>query len=181
MRTDIPEKLLKIASDIEEKGPQMLTRLTVLKRWFNDPVRLNSFAIFIARRACSRKGKAKDKEATLFKKASDLLKNTSLYDPQICEDKAQIFVHELSCYQNEYQKQGWNTIRKLKNSNLYMIEEGLKIYLWCNTDPSSGYKLAVSYCENYASAYGTMLDDKSVFKIEEIVRFMFNYEALSDA
>ena len=62
MRTDIPEKLLRIVSDIEDKGPQELTRLTVLKRWFKDPLQLSSFAIFIARRAFSRKGKAKGEE-----------------------------------------------------------------------------------------------------------------------
>jgi hypothetical protein len=61
-----------------------------------------------------------------------------------------------------------------------LIEEGLKIYLGNNTDPSAGYRLAVSYCEHYDPAYGNMLDDKSLFKIEEIIRFMFTYEGLSE-
>lgn len=180
MRTDIPEKLLSIASDIEGKGPQELTRLTVLKRWFKDPERLRSFAIFIARRACSRKGKTTGKEATLFKKTSELLKNAPVCDPLISADEAKSLFHELSSYQSECQKHGWNTTRILKNNNLYLIEEGLRIYLWNNTDPSAGYRLAVSYCEHYAPLYGTKLDDKSLFKIDEIVRFMFNYEALSE-
>ena len=180
MRTDIPEKLLRIASDIEGKGPQELTRLTVLKRWFKDPLRLSSFAIFIARRACSRKGKTKGEEATLFNKSSELLKNAPVYDPHISIDEAKSLFHELSSFQSECQNQGWNTIRILKNHNLYLIEEGLRIYLGNNTDPSAGYRLAVSYCEHYDPAYGTMLDDKSLFKIEEIIRFMFTYEGLSE-
>jgi hypothetical protein len=180
LRTDIPEKLLRIASDIDKKGPQNLTRLTVLKRWFNDPLRLSSFAIFIARRACSRKGKTKGVEATLFKKTSEFLKNATVCDPYISADEAKLLLQELSSYQSEYQKHGWNTIRTLKNHNLYLIEEGLRIYLWNNNDPSAGYRLAVSYCEHYAPAYGTMLDEKSLFKIEEIIKFMFSYEGLSE-
>jgi hypothetical protein len=76
----------------------------------------------------------------------------------------------LSSYQREYPK----------NHNLYLIEEGLRIYLGNTTDPSAGYRLAASYCEHDALTYGTMLDDKSLFKIEEIVRFMFTYEGLSE-
>jgi hypothetical protein len=117
LRTDIPEKLLRIASDIEGKGPQEQTRLTVLKRWFKDPLRLSSFAIFIARRACSRKGKTKGEEATLFNKSSELLKNAPVYDPHISIDEAKSLFHELSSFQSECQNKGWNTIRILKNHN----------------------------------------------------------------
>ena len=34
MRTNIPEKLIKIAEEIETTGQANLTRLTVLKKWF---------------------------------------------------------------------------------------------------------------------------------------------------
>jgi len=180
LRTDIPEKLLRIASDIENKGPQELTRLTILKRWFKDPLQLSSFAIFIAKRACSRKGKAKSEEATFFKKTSELLKNAPVCDPHISVNEAKSLFNGLSSYQSECQKHGWNTIRILKNHNLYLIEEGLRIYLWNDTDPSAGYRLAVNYCEHYAPLYGTKLDDKSLFKINEIVRFIFTYEGLSE-
>lgn len=180
MRTDVPEKLLRISSDIGEKGPQELMRLTVLKRWFKDPLRLSSFAIFIARRACSRKGKTKFEEATLFKKTSELLQNAPVREPHISADEAKSLFHELSSYQSECQNHGWNTVRILKNHNLYLIEEGLRIYLWNNTDPSAGYRLAVSYCKHYDPAFGTMLDNKSLFKLEEIIRFMLTYEGLSE-
>lgn len=170
MRTDIPEKLLRIASDIEAKGPQELTRLMVLKRWFSDPLRLSSFAIFIARRACGRKGKTTGEAAALFKQASELLKNAPVRDPGIPVDAAKSLWQALSSYQSEYPKK----------HNLYLIEEGLRIYLWSTTDPAAGYRLAVSYCEHDAPVYGTMLDDKSLFKIEEIVRFIFTYEGLAE-
>lgn len=180
MRTDIPEKLLRIASDIEEKGPQNLTRLSVLNRWLSDPIRLASFAVFIAKRASGRKGKAKREESVLFKKARDLLKNAGVADPQIPAEKVKELFHQLSEYQNEYERHKSKLIRIIKNRNLYLVEEGLRIYFRDRNNPSSGYRLAVSYCENYDPAYGNMLDGKSLFKIEEIIRFMFTYEALTE-
>lgn len=180
MRTGIPEKLVKIASGIENKGPQHLLRLTVLKRWFSDPVRLASFGIFIAKTVSEKKGKAKEEEAVLFKSALTLLKDAPAYDPQIPEKEAKALFNQLSAYQNEYSRKKWALVRILKSHSFYLIEEGLRIYLWDRENPSSGYRLAVSYCENYDAAYGTMLDKTSVFKVHEIVRFMFNYEALEE-
>ena len=46
MRTNIPEKLLKIVEEIDEHGNASLTRLTVLKKWLERPERLSAFAIW---------------------------------------------------------------------------------------------------------------------------------------
>ena len=54
MRTNIPEKLLKIVEEIDENGNASLTRLTVLKKWLERPERLSAFAIWVAARAVSR-------------------------------------------------------------------------------------------------------------------------------
>ncbi len=48
MRTNIPEKLLKIVEEIDERGDANLTRLAVLKKWFERPERLSAFAIWVA-------------------------------------------------------------------------------------------------------------------------------------
>jgi len=66
MRTNIPEKLLKIADDIGEHGNVNLTRLVVLKKWFEQPERLSAFAVWIATRATSRKGKTAGAAAELI-------------------------------------------------------------------------------------------------------------------
>ena len=57
MRTNIPEKLLKIVEEIDENGNASLTRLTVLKKWLERPERLSAFAIWVAARAVSAKAK----------------------------------------------------------------------------------------------------------------------------
>ena len=48
MRTTCPEKILKIIADIDTQGNASLTRLTVLKKWFEHPGRLSVFALWVA-------------------------------------------------------------------------------------------------------------------------------------
>jgi len=180
LRTNIPEKLLKIGADIESNGPQNLTRLTVLKKWFETSGSLPSFAIFIAKRASSKRGKSKGDEAVLFDHANDLLRDVDIYNPEISLERARQLCTELSKYQSEIRKHKWTNIRIIINHDLYLIEEGLSLYSYSRDDASRGYKLAVSYCENYNPKYGNALDNNSLFKIHELVRFMFGYEATID-
>ena len=51
-----------------------LTRLTVLKKWFERPERLRAFAIWVATRAVSDKGKVPALAAELFMEARKLLR-----------------------------------------------------------------------------------------------------------
>lgn len=180
MRTDIPEKLIKITSIIEEDGQAALTRLTVLKKWFEKPDRLQAFAVFIAKRACSRKGKSSGETAEFFRDAKMLLSEASLLNPVIARNDAEELYFRLKNYQNEEKKIGWNTVRIIKNHNLNLIEEALAVYLWRSQSPSDGYRLAVNYCEHYDPRFGNSLNGPSLTKIHEIIRFMFSIEALED-
>ena len=62
MQTNIAEKLQAIVTDIKERGHANLTRLTVLKKWFEAPGRITSFGTFIAIQA-SRQTRKTTKEA----------------------------------------------------------------------------------------------------------------------
>lgn len=73
MRTSAPEKLLKVVDEIDAHGHASLTRLTVLKKWFERPKRLSAFSLWAAARAVSRKGKTGGAAATLFLEARALL------------------------------------------------------------------------------------------------------------
>ena len=148
MRTNIPEKLIKIAEEIETTGQANLTRLTVLKKWFEQPHRLASFAIFIAKRACSRKGKTAEETAEFFRDARSLLSQASLLNPSIARNDAEMLYFRLKDYQNDHKRIGWDSVRIVKNQNLYLIEEGLRIYLWCTNSPRDGYRLAVECTAN---------------------------------
>jgi hypothetical protein len=57
IRTNISDKLREIVAAIDQRGSVNLTRLTVLKKWFEASSRLSSFAIFIADQASRPKTK----------------------------------------------------------------------------------------------------------------------------
>ncbi len=180
MRTNIPEKLLKIVEEIDENGNASLTSLTVLKKWLERPERLSAFAIWVAARAVSRKGKTTGAAAELFRAARTLLVGLDKIRPELDRQAAQTLHDHLRDFQNEYQNQQWGHVRIVHNWNLMLVEQGLSIYLWHLDSSTHGYKLAADYCQHYDPRYGNGLNGPSRTKIAEIVRFMFTIEALED-
>jgi hypothetical protein len=83
VRTNVPEKLLKVVEEIDEHGQADLTRLTVLKKWFERPRRLSAFAIWVATRASSRKGKTGGAAAQLFLEAKATLAGLDKFHPKV--------------------------------------------------------------------------------------------------
>lgn len=180
MQTLVPEKLLKIIEDIDEQGDANLTRLTVLKKWFEKPGRLMPFAQWIASRASSRKGKTKGEAAELFREARKLLADNQEHSPKLDQGSAKRLHSRLVEFQDEYRNVRWGRVRIVNNWQLLLVEKGLSIALGQNATPSAGYKLAADYCQNFDSKYGNTLNGPSSTKIMEIVRFMFTHEALED-
>lgn len=180
MRTSVPEQLLKIIDEIDAHGQASLTRLTVLKKWFARPERLSAFALWVAARAVARRGKTSGAAATLFLEARTLLSGLDEITPKLNRQAAQRLHDRLRDYQNEYKNQKWGPVRIIHNWNLMLVEEALSLYLWHVQSPSHGYKLAADYCQHYDPRYGESLNGPSRTKLAEIVRFMFNVEALED-
>jgi hypothetical protein len=180
MRTAVPEKLLKIVEEIDERGNANLTKLTVLKKWFEHPGRLPAFAVWVARRAVARKGKTSGVAGEFFREAKTLLAGPDKVHPEIDRQAAEVLHDHLRDFQNEYREDRWGRIRIIHHWNLVLIEYGLAVYLWRSGSPTRGYKLAADYCQNYDPRYGTGLNGPSRTKIGEIVRFMFTLEALED-
>lgn len=180
MRTNIPEKLLRIADEIASQGHANLTRLTVLKPWFAPPERLAAFALWVAAKAKSRKGKAGGVAGEVFKEARALLRGVHRYAPKLNREAAKRLHSRLRDFQSEYRNQQWGRVRVIHNWNLLLVEQALAIYLWHSASASHGYKLAADYCQHYDSRYGNGLSGPSRAKIEEMVRFMFTVEALED-
>ena len=118
MRTNIPEKLLKIADDIAARGDANLSRLTVLKKWFDQPGRLPPFAIWVASRAISGKGKTGVEAAELFRQARALLARVKPYAPKVDRKLAKVLHDRLQTFQNEYQHQQWGQVRIIHNWDL---------------------------------------------------------------
>jgi hypothetical protein len=180
MRTNIPEKLLKIVEEIDAHGQADLTRLTVLKKWFERPRRLSAFAVWVATRATSRKGKTSGAAARLFLEARAMLTGLDKFHPKVNRRAANRLHDRLRDFQNEHKNQQWGPVRVIHNWNLLLVEKGLSIYLWYADSPSHGYKLAAHYCQHYDPRYGNSLNGPSRTKILEIIRFMFTVEALEE-
>ncbi len=181
MRTNIPEKLLEIVQLIQDKGQANQTRLTVLKKWFRQhPGRLMAFAIWVASRAVSRKGKTVGEAAELFKQARQLLKVLDKFQPTLDRERTEALLRQLRAFQNEYEQQRWGPVRIIKNWNLLLIEKAFEIGLYYSNDPDRGYKLASDYVVHYDPRYGTNLNGPSVAKLSEMIRFMYAIEAFEE-
>ena len=65
--------------------------------------------------------------------------------------------------------------------NLFLVENGLRLYLWRGDSPIEGYRLAANYCEHCGPRYGNGLNGPSVNRLEEIARFTLAIEAHEEA
>ena len=180
MRTSAPEKIIKIIDEIDAKGNANLTRLTVLKKWFERPGRLSAFGLWVAAHAASCKGETTGAAGELFDEARALLAECAIGAPGPARASAEDLYNRLRSLQNEYQNQEWGPVRIVRHWNLLLVEEGLAIYLRPHDSPSYGYKLAADYCQHYDPRYGNGLNGPSRAKLEEIVRFMVTLEAAED-
>jgi hypothetical protein len=76
-----------------------------------------------------------------------------------------------------YQRQKWGSVRVIKDRNLLLMEEGIGRYLVDPPSPSQGYRLAVTYCQNYDPRYGQDLNGPSRVRLEEICSFIRDHVA----
>ena len=175
--TTISDKLREIAAAIERRGSVNLTRLTVIKKWFEMPSHLSSFAIFIADHASRRKTKTTKEAGELLREARTLLADMDVFAPNIPRKAATRLHVSLQAFQNEHRNIPWGVVRIIRDHNLFLIECGLHIYLGHGDTPTEGYRLAVNYCENYDPRYGNSLNGPSRRRIEEIIDFIDHVEA----
>ena len=179
MRTEVPEKLLAIILMVEETGSANITRITVLKKWFERPGRLTAFGAWVAGRASARKGKTLGEAALLFDDARVLLKGVHKVRPELNRRSAEALHRRLVDFQNEHERQGFGSVRIIMNWNLLLVEKGLALYL-DGDSPEQGYELAADFCKKYDSRFADSLTAESAAKLQELMRWMYTIEALED-
>jgi len=180
MPPPIPEKLVKIVAEIDATGHANTTRLTVLKKWFQHPERLKAFALWVAARAVSRKGKSAGAEGELFRQAKVLLAGLDRRSTAIDRNAAEALHQKLKDFQDKHRRARWSSVRVIHNWNLLLIEQALEVCLWYEGSPERGYTLAADYCKHFDPKYGEDLNGPSRAKLLEMIRFMFTTEALED-
>jgi hypothetical protein len=175
-QTPIAEKLQDIVAEIKERGHAKVTRLTVLKKWFEAPGRAISFGAFIATEALRQTRKTTKDAEQLLREAREILAGVDLFAPKIPKDLAKRLHARLEAFQDERRETRWASVRVIHNQNLFFVESGLSLYLWHHNSPSKAYQLAASYCEHYDPRYGSGLNGPSAKRIQEIVNFILAVE-----
>ena len=176
-RTTIAYKLGDIAAAIKQRGSANPTRLTVIKKWFEVPSHLSSFAIFIADQASRRKTKTTKEASELIREARTLLADADVFAPKIPRKAATRLYASPRTFQNEHRNVPWGAVRIIRDHNLFLIECGIHIYLEHGKKPTEGYCLAANYCENYDPRYGNSLNGPSRRRLEEIIDFIQHVES----
>ena len=179
MPATIPAKLQKISDEIAKRGNVPLTRLTVLKKWFEPQERLTAFGVWRAAHASQNKNSGA--AAELFQSAQSLLAGADEFHPHLNQAAAESLHDRLRAFQNVHQNQQWTSVRIVTDWNLMLVEKGLEIYLWRSDSPTHGYKLAADYCQHYDPRYGNGLNGPSAVKIGEIMRFVATREKWENA
>jgi hypothetical protein len=155
---NISRKLQKIVGDIEESGHAELTRLTILKKWFEKPRRIPSFGIFIADQASRQTRKATEEAPEPFREVYEILADVDIFEPNIPRTDAINLHARLRAFQNQHRDVKWTSVRVIHNMNLFLVESGLQLYLWHGNSPAEAYRLAANYCEHYEPRYGNGLN-----------------------
>lgn len=109
-----------------------------------------------------------------------MLATVDEFNPTISERVIEKLYDSLHEYQNDSKKLKWARVRILKDKDLFIVEETLKILLWNRDNPSSGYRLAAQYCENYDSLYGNNMNKGSVKALKEIASFLLEYKDMAN-
>lgn len=172
MKSSTCDKLLKIIDDIDKTGNASLTRLTVLKKWFEKPGRLVPFAVWIARRSAAKRGKTSGEAGKLLDEARALIGQGFGEDkvrPKLNKAALEELHDRMQEFQNEHRRQQWTVERKIKNWNLLVVEKAFAIVLWYPDSPAYGYELAVAYAKNHDSKHGDGLNGPSRTKIMEML------------
>jgi len=175
-QTNIAEKLQDIVAEIKERGHANLTRLTVLKKWFEAPGRTMSFGAFIAMQALRQARKTTKEAEPLLCEARGILADVDLFAPKIPDDRAKQLHARLEAFQDERRDTRWASARIIHSRNLFFVESGLGLYLWHRNSPTQAYQLAASYCEHYDPRYGNGLSGPSAKRIQEIADFTLAVE-----
>ncbi|NEV63136.1 hypothetical protein [Thiorhodococcus minor] len=172
MTRRIQDKLAAIVDEIDRTGHANQMRLTALKKWLQQPKRLQRFALSLAARAARVEDVADGEDPCLLDLARNLLGDWSLDAPAPDRVAAKILHGRLKAFQDEYKRLGWGRVRTIQSKRLLIIEMGLEVFLYDPAGPSEGYRLAVAFCENYDSRYGTDLNGPSRDRVLELLEIV---------
>jgi hypothetical protein len=179
--TSISERVKRIISDIDAHGNASLTRLTVLKKWFEQPGRRSAFGLWIVRRVAHSKGRMRGGADALLKEARAVLRKAGDgISQQLDREAAEKLLIGAQRFHAEFRNQRWGPVRIIHCWPVLLVEEGLALHLDQRATPSDGYQLVVDWTQNYDPDYGNGLNGSSREKLHDLVQFLAAVEAIED-
>lgn len=171
------QKLKQIEVDLLQGETYFsITRLIVLKKLCKNPDARYNFAKYISDKAY--KAYIRDKNIgtdmkSLVKEALQLMEMVIVNNKQ-SKKKLETILNKLIAYQNQTRSGHFGVqIRTINNNNLFLIELGIKCFLF--DDESAGYEIGKNYAEKYNARYGTGLIPDSLPFVKDILEFWKNY------
>lgn len=157
-----------------------VTRLTTLKSLCRDHQAASHFALFLTERSLEQLAES-DKlgQYALVERVVEKMRHY-LTDPTP-DVQAELgrFLTQLRQSQNDYQRQGWNTVRIIHSASLLVVEYCLQVLLYPDQAPQAAYYAARHYAERYDPSCMAGLTPESAPLLEDIARFWYDYYGLA--
>ena len=180
------QKLEQIEFDLQQGATYFsITRLVVLKKLCKNKIARHNFAKYLCERtykACIGSKSIRENMKSLIGEALQLMELVVVHNektgkpgyPNQSKKKLETIYNELIAYQNQTRSGHYGIqIRTIINMNLFMIELGIKCFLFEEED--TGYEIGKHYSEKYNTKYGTGLIPESLANVQDIVAFWKSY------
>ncbi len=179
-------KKVKSLSEIAEalrRGKRFpMIRLTTIKSLCAEPEAGPAFALFLAQRIQKkmRRGKHPKKFRELVDRAVKELKPYLAEPTEERQAPLSSLCREMEAEQNEYKKVGWNMVRMLKNTDLFVVETCLRLVVRSHEAPYWAYHAARDYAVRHDARYWCGLIPSSAPMVEEIAEFWRKYYGIEE-
>ena len=145
-----------------------ITRLTVVKRWCEDPVAAGRFTMHLVERTKSRASKTYQ---PLIANALRQLKKHLAHPGDPAREPLWQALRKLEDAQNEYQDTRWGRVRTISSRETLLAEHALRCVARPWEAAHWGYQAARHYAERYNPRYGTGLIPESASAVEDIIAY----------
>ena len=167
-------KLTEMAPALRQGKDFPITRLTTIKGLCQDPQAAAAFALFLARLAQQKVAQGRHPERDKELVAEAIPEMEAYVDDASPEraERLRSLLREVEAQQNESQRISWNQVRMIRNRDLLVVEDALRLLVsGPEMAPTWAYQAARDYAERYDPRYGTGLIPSSAPLMEDIARF----------
>ena len=176
------KKLSEIGEALRRGEVFPITRLTIIKTLCAEPEAGPAFALFLAQRIQKkmRQRQSAKRYRGLVDRAVMELK-PYLADPtEERQARLSLLCREMEAERNEYKKIGWNMVRLLKSTDLFVVETCLRSVVRSYEAPYWAYHAARDYAVRYDARYWSGLIPSSAPMVEEIAEFWRTYYGIKE-